>query len=314
MPDRYEELLGNATVHQLRLRPGEDASCLNVYRPTNPTILGVPDDLIARGGFGFQATIRDGGGNPWEILSDELEPGVVPVFGDVNAIQWILHLKVGKDLTIRSEAGEEVRLRIAGALKRSIFQGELLMAESNFQRLFPSRTGYQAFLVETPAGADAAATATALEDGLSDFGFDAVRTADRLAEYLVVQNTYLSTFLAVGGLGLVLGTLGLGMVLLRNVLERRAELAMLRSLGFRSRDVAILVLAESGFLLLLGLAAGAIPALLAVSPHLLSGGADVSWRAILLTLAAVFVVGMVSGALAVVAALRGPILPALRGG
>lgn len=313
LPGKYEGLLGSATVYQLRLRPGEDASCLNVYQPSNPTILGVPDGLITRGGFGFQATIRDGGENPWEILRDELGPGVVPVFGDVNAIQWILHLKVGEDLTIRSEAGEKVRLRIAGTLKRSIFQGELLMAESSFQRLFPSRVGYQAFLIETPSGSDSSTTSTALEDGLSDFGFDAVRTADKLAEYLVVQNTYLSTFLAVGGLGLILGTLGLGMVLLRNVLERRAELAMLRALGFRSRDVVALVLAENGFLLLLGLGAGAVPALLAVAPHLLSGGSDVSWGSILLTLVAVFAVGMASGALAVAAALRGPLLPALRG-
>jgi len=40
-----------------------------------------------------------------------------------------------------------------------------------------------------------------------------------------VQNTYLNTFQVLGALGLLLGSAGLGVVVLRNVLERRAELA-----------------------------------------------------------------------------------------
>ena len=53
-----------------------------------------------------------------------------------------------------------------------------------------------------------------------------------------------------GGLGLVLGTLGLGAVLLRNVLERRRELALLRALGYRRADFFAMVMAENILLLL----------------------------------------------------------------
>lgn len=52
-----------------------------------------------------------------------------------------------------------------------------------------------------------------------------------------MQNTYLSTFLVLGGLGVLLGTLGLGAVLLRGVVERRGELALLRELGFTGRSL-----------------------------------------------------------------------------
>ena len=127
-----------------------------------------------------------------------------------------------------------------------------------------------------------------------------------------MENTYLATFQTLGGLGLVLGTLGLGAILLRNVLERRGELALLRALGFRQRALAVLVLAENGFLLALGLVCGATCALLAVAPHLRTHAGEMPWTQLLLMLALVIVAGMSSSALAVRAALRVPMLGALR--
>src|SRR4029078_9338483 len=103
---------------------------------------------------------------------------------------------------------------------------------------------------------EVSAVAGALEEGLGVFGFDAQKTTERLAEFLAVQNTYLSTFQSLGGLGLLLGTFGLATVQLRNVLERRGELALLRATGFRRRRLAQLVMIENGLLLLGGLAVG----------------------------------------------------------
>src|SRR5260370_40000614 len=111
-----------------------------------------------------------------------------------------------------------------------------------------------------------------MELGLADRGVEVTRTSDRLASYLAVENTYLSTFQALGGLGLVLGSLGLGVVLLRRVWERRGVLALLRALGFRRLTLGFLVPAENGFLLLLGLGIVAAAALVAVLPHLFGVG------------------------------------------
>ena len=83
-----------------------------------------------------------------------------------------------------------------------------------------------------------------------------------------MQNTYLSTFQSLGGLGLLLGTLGLAAVQLRNVLERRGELALLRAAGFRRRTLAALVLLENACCcgrLAIGVLAAPWPCL----PHLL---------------------------------------------
>ena len=137
-------------------------------------------------------------------------------------------------------------------------------------------------------------------------------TAERLQAYLAVENTYLSTFQALGGLGLILGSLGLAVVLLRSVWERRGELALLRALGFRRLTLGWLVLAENGFLLLLGLAAGTVSALVAAAPHLMRQAAGTPWLRLLGLLAATVAVGLAVGAVAAAGTLRAPLVAALR--
>ena len=56
---------------------------------------------------------------------------------------------------------------------------------------------------------------------LQDVGLELTPATQRLAAFNAVQNTYLNTFQVLGGLGLLLGSAGLGVVVLRNVLERR---------------------------------------------------------------------------------------------
>jgi len=137
-----------------------------------------------------------------------------------------------------------------------------------------------------------------------------VSTADRLAAYHRVENTYLSTFQALGGLGLLLGTFGLAAVLLRNVLERRRELALLRAVGYRQRDLVLLIAAENTFLLLLGLFTGVITALLAIAPALAERGTLPGIS--LALLGGVLLVGLLASVAAVAAAVRAPLLQVLR--
>jgi ABC-type antimicrobial peptide transport system permease subunit len=221
---------------------------------------------------------------------------------------WILHLGLGQELAVTDDQGRSRQLIIAGLLSRSVFQSQLILSERQFLDLFPGASGYRMFLVE----GGSADVGVRLEEHFSEEGFDAVRTPDQLAGYLVVENTYLSTFQTLGGLGLLLGTLGLAVVMVRNVLERRSELALLQSVGFARTAISWLVLAENGFVLVYGIIIGTSTALLAVLPHLLSGLAKPPWSSLAATLAVVLAVGLLAGAAAVVTSLRTPLTPALR--
>ena len=200
-----------------------------------------------------------------------------------------------------------------GLLAGSILQGNLLMSEANFLRLFPDEAGSSLFLIRAADSASSAELATLLETRLSDFGFDAVDAQQRLAQFLAVQNTYLSTFQSLGALGLLLGTIGLAIAQLRSALERRGELALLRSTGFRRQRLSELLLGENLVLLLAGLACGCLAALVATLPHWALRQTDIPWGTLAILLLLVAVAGIAAGWLAVRAAVRTPLLPALRG-
>jgi ABC-type antimicrobial peptide transport system permease subunit len=196
-------------------------------------------------------------------------------------------------------------------LQDSVFQSELLLSEANFLKLYPRQEGYGFFLIDAPPER-AGAVRSVLETELANHGFTVTPTAQRLQAYLTVENTYLSTFQALGGLGLLLGALGLAIVLMRSVWERRGELALLRALGYRQTALGWLMLAENGFLLILGLGVGALSALLAVAPHLIAGSGEVPVFRLLGLLVGVLIVGLTAGAAAVAATVRAPLLAALR--
>ncbi|MCP3978851.1 MAG: ABC transporter permease [bacterium] len=301
-------------VYPFRVEPGDDASCLNLYRPEKPRVLGVGPELIARGGFGFQQHLElpEGVDNPWALLQQDFGPGVIPAIGDANSVQWILHMgfdALGKEFVMQDELGDEIRLRLVGLLARSVFQSELLIPEGKFLEHFPSRGGYSYFLIDAEHDT-ALETGRVLESRLGDHGFDATTTGDRLAGYLEVEHTYISTFQTLGALGLLLGTVGLAIVLLRNVIERRGELATLRAFGFRRSSLGWMVVAENAFLLVVGIGVGTIAALVAVAPLLST--VHVPWAALGGTLVVILIVGMLSAVAAVAGALRVPLLPALK--
>jgi ABC-type lipoprotein release transport system permease subunit len=309
--NRAESLLKDTTIIAFRARAGDDASCLNLYQPRSPRVLGVPEKLIARGGFVFDALLsptpqeKD---NPWLAL--ERTEGI-PAFGEANTVTWMLKSGLGKQVTVPDETGTLTELAIVGLLHDSVFQSSLLVSEKNFLRLYPTHEGYTYFLIAPPRGKEAEVKRV-LERALSGCGVEVTPTRERLAEYLAVENTYLTTFQALGGLGLLLGSLGLAVVLLRAVWERRGELALLRALGYQRSVLAYLVLAENSFLLLAGLAVGSVSALLSILPQLVSGQGSVPWLHLILLFAGVLVVALGAGALATAAALRAPIVPALR--
>ena len=320
-------------VVPLRVRDGDDASCLNLNRAQKPRLLGVkPEQLAERQAFAFE---KVAGGfrkeNPWWLLkrsrrheeADQAksnrpssyvgghEAEETPAVGDAASIVWAMGKKVGDTLDYTDEHGNAFKVRLVGAVANSILQGNLLIDEDEFVARFPYENGYRMFLIDAPAR-DVNEISKTLSRALRDVGLELTPTPERLAAFNAVQNTYLSTFQILGGLGLVLGSVGLGVVVMRNVLERRSELALLLAVGFRRRALKWLVLSEHGALLFVGLAIGIIAAVVAVSPALFSPGTEVPYLSLVLTLAAVLISGAVWTWIATALALKGRLLDALR--
>ena len=302
------------TIEPFRLLPGDDASCLNLYEPVNPRILAPRDSFIAGGRFAFQDSLASTDAeraNPWVLLKRSEPDGAIPVIADANSMTYVLHRRLGDVIQI-TRGSRQIRLRLVAALRDSIFQSGLLMSQARFLELFPEEEGYRFLLVEA-APSRAADTAAMFEAALADLGADATLTAQRLAQFHRVENSYLLAFQTLGGLGLLLGTVGLATVLLRNALERRRELALLGAVGYRRRHFLWMAAAENALLLAAGLAAGAICAGLAIAPAIAERGGHVPFTTGgMLLVFAVFVTGLLSSLVAAGTATRTPLLDALR--
>jgi ABC-type lipoprotein release transport system permease subunit len=308
--------LDGVSFARFRLRPGDDASCLNLYQPRDPRVLSAAPGFLRENRFGFQSSLAETDAereNPWLLLEKDFGDGAIPAAADAKSLAYVLHKKLGDEIVVKGGSGQAVRLRVVAALADSLFQSELVVAEKNFLRAFPERQGYRYFLIDAPAEREPA-VAGVLEETLSDYGFDAASTAERLAGYHRVENTYLSTFQTLGGLGMLLGTLGLAAVLLRNVFERRRELALLRAVGYGPRQISVMVFGENALLLVAGLLTGTACALLAIAPAWIAraGTGRGPNLSLALLLAAVLVTGFAASLAATLAALRSPLLPALR--
>ena len=303
MTDAADPLWNDVQFVSMRRWAGQDVSCLNLTQPTQPTILAVPPELMrapdARHPYRFSFAQKPPNlQDPWTLLDQPAQEDQIPVIADDATAQYILHLSVGKTIDIRDAAGRERQLKLVATLSNSIFQSELLMGEGNFRQLFPDVDGFGVVLVSCPADKQQKVQQT-LNTELGEYAVDTRPTAYRLLQYLTIQNTYLSTFQALGALGLMLGSVGLAVVLIRTVIERRGELALLASLGFRQADRVILVLSENVFLLVLGLVVGTSCAVIGIIPAASQLARGINAWALAATLGVVLLIGGICSSIAV---------------
>lgn len=305
------EAMKGVSILPVRVRDGDDASCLNLNQSLTPPLLGVDvSALSALGAFGDAAL--------WGLLDKSPGEGVVPALvGDSATATWKLKLKVGERdgalLDYTDERGRTFKVKLVGALppRLTVLQGRLLISDRDFTSRFPSEGGYRAFLVDVPAGAEERARRY-LSERLETVGFDVVPSVERLKEFYVVESSYLKLFMVLGGLGLLLGSAGMGVLVLRHVLERRGELALLRAVGYTKQDAARVVMAEQVFVLASGLAAGTISAALAIGPTALQPQNSIPYGLLAGFLAGTLLLSLAWIRIAAGIALRAPLVPALR--
>jgi len=303
----------DVSIVQLRLKEGDDASCLNLNRVSAPQLIGVnPEELSRRKAFTFAEISGEvKPENPWSVLEQNLSGETIPAVADQSVIVWGLGKAVGDSLTYLDEKGNPFQLKLVGGLANSVFQGKIIISESALIQKFPSVSGYRIFLVDAPFER-MDEVRESLSWAMQDQGLDLMPVSTRLAEFNTVQNTYLSIFLILGSFGLLLGSVGLGIVVWRNIKERQGELALLRAVGFTKKSVQAVILSEHIALLIAGIFYGILAALVATLPSLLTPGAEIPYPTILIVLIIVGLNGVIWTYSAAHFATKEDLLPALR--
>jgi ABC-type antimicrobial peptide transport system permease subunit len=289
----------DAEMVQFQSQPGDDASCLNLNKISRPRLIAFnPEAFDQRGAFTFATRTDDlDAQHPWLTLNKTLADDVIPAIADQTVIQWGLMKSVGDTLMYKTEDGKDLKLKLVGGLANSVFQGNVIIAEEHFNRAFPSVSGSNVFLIGVP---DTTAVVGNLQTGMRNYGPEIVRTTDRLLSFYTIENTYLNIFLMLGALGLLIGTLGLGILIFRITFEQIPEYALLLSLGFSKPIIQRMVMREKLFLMLVSVLIGLIPAVLSGLPTLMSSLYASLW----IWLPAISVLVILSGAVFSFVAIR----------
>ncbi|MFC1494916.1 FtsX-like permease family protein, partial [Thermodesulfobacteriota bacterium] len=297
----------------LRIRHGDDASCLNLNRAQEPRIIGVSaDELTDRKAFSFQEIENmEHQESPWNILKQDYGDRVIPAVGDYPTVFWGLGKKLGDSLVYRNRKGEDIELRIVGMMRSSILQGSLIISQEAMARYFPEVEGYGAWLIDTSLERKTEVSGH-LTRRMEYAGLSVETAVERLELFARMEDTYLSIFLILGGLGLMLGCIGLGLIVVRNLLERQGELAMMRAVGFSKHTILKMVCYEHVYLLAAGLLTGLVCAVVSVTPSIRAAAGQLPFGLIAVMTLLIAVSGIFWVVISTGLSLRGDILTPLR--
>jgi ABC-type antimicrobial peptide transport system permease subunit len=290
--DVFDELF----VQQFKSRGDVGGTCSNLNPHANPRIIGANESFFDINSFLFisNSEPKTKSTNPWWLLKEDMENNEIPAVGDYNTLVWILGLDIGDTITIFNEDGDEAQLRIVGIIANSIFPGNLIIWDEYFDLLYPTNDGYQLFLFKSQAS-DLNDQILALEDTLTKYGFDGFTVESVVVENILIENTYIAIFQVLLIFGLIIGTLGFGIVASRNALERRREIGMLRAIGFTKKAILKTLLYENSYIVITGIAIGTLSGIIASSVYLIKLQIDIiswPWLNVISILAASFVIAI----------------------
>jgi putative ABC transport system permease protein len=308
-----DSLFRDTRFLQMYRSDGDDASCLNLNRVSQPAIMGIDATYLDKtSSFSFHTLIPSiPHSHPWNVLKQPLSEGVIPGFADQTVIKWGLGKSVGDTLIYMDESGRPLKIKLMGGLGNSIFQGNILISDSLFRVFYPSAVGSKVMLVDGPFS-QRKAIGDELELIFRDYGMVVTPASQRLDEFNSVQNTYLSVFMLLGGLGVIIGTFGLGFLVIRNILDRQHELATCLALGFRKNYIIRLLVAEHLLILVSGIGIGIVAALPVIFPLLISPASEIPFAFLAVILNLIFISGFLWIIFPVRAAMKKDIIVVLK--
>jgi putative ABC transport system permease protein len=188
------------------------------------------------------------------------ETMTVPIIGDYETLIWIYGGDVGSFFELSDDYGNIYTLDVIAIINSPIFAGSFIMAEENFDMIFPISGELKSFL--GIAYGDPVEIEETLEWEFRDYGL-AVTTVDEIAlESTEFVSAYMSLFQLYLYFGLIVGISALGILSLKATSERRYEIGVLKAIGFRNRQVFVSFILENTVISGIGICLGAVTGIL----------------------------------------------------
>ena len=273
----------DAEILQCLRYSADDASCLNLNKVTSPTVLGIDMNALSAGDFQIAQGLHSHDRNEVFKQMQTKSGTIYPALVDATVLTWSLMINLGDTLWYEGNRGQAVGLQLTGILANSIFQGNILIDRSFFSEIWEETTGSEVILLKIKES-EKEEVKTLLSQALNEYGIRVTTTNDRLKQFNTVTDTYLTIFLTLGGLGLLLGIMSFIIVVRKNLSTRRREIDLYRTLGFSNNKIEQTLYKENILVPLYAIAIGVISALVGVSISIANTGIWVWLTAFLFTL------------------------------
>ena len=252
----------------------DDASCLNLNKVTTPSVLGVDMNRLLKSDFQIVQSLHSSDRNEAFRQMQTKTGTVYPALVDETVLTWSLMMNLGDTIWYEGDRGQSVGLRLTGTLANSIFQGNILVDRSFFSEIWGETTGSEIILLKVKEP-EKEEVKTLLAQALNEYGVSVTTTNDRLKQFNTVTDTYLTIFLTLGGLGLLLGIMSFIIVIRKNLSARRHEIGLYRTLGFTDSNIASTLYKENSLVPLYAIGSGVVSSLVAVSIHFMNTGVGI---------------------------------------
>jgi len=256
-----KDLSEEAQIIQLLKYSADDASCLNLNKVVTPNVLGIDMDELTKSDFKITKTIFDA--SPSFEKFKTAENSVYPALVDETVLMWNMGKSLGDTIVYMGEKGDTVSIRLAGILQNSVFQGYILIDKTLFSEIWSEISGSEIMLVKVPIE-EAADTKMLISQALNNYGIRVTTTGERLKMFHSVTDTYLTIFMTLGGLGLLLGIFSFIIVVRKNILARMKEIMLYRSLGFDEKRIVGLLYKENILIPLCAILTGVLGSFLGI--------------------------------------------------
>ena len=204
-----------------------------------------------------------------------------PAIIDATSLLWSLGKELGDTLQYRTHDGRELNIVPVATFVSTVFHGNILIDKSLFAQAWPENNGCNIFLVKSE---DEARMKNYLAQTLYEYGIRVTPTAQRLKEFNEVTDTYLSIFMTLGGIGLLLGIFSLVIVVRKNLTRSRADIHLYLLLGYTPQSVEKILYRENIFVPWVAIITGIVGAIVGVGWQLSAVSVWVWLEAVIITL------------------------------
>lgn len=249
----------DASVMPFTLVGGDDASCLNLNKVTTPSLLGFRERDFLESRFRIKENLFSLSSDA-EVL-DRMGSGDA-IYGlvDETVLLWSMMKAVGDTLHYSGPSGGNIDVIIAGTLPNTALQGYVLIPEQILETHWPDR-GSRLILVKS----ENPSAGTLLETALNEYGIRAVPATERLRTLGSVTDTYLTIFLMLGAIGLVLGVASFVLGVHKRLATKKTDIRLMRALGFGDKAIARSLARENTPIPVLAVILGLLSAVVSVA-------------------------------------------------